>query len=371
MNSKSINEATDVLESSSATLNIDLNAIIDNYQTLASSSASADCAAVVKANAYGMGIKHVAPALYHNTECKIFFVANLPEAIELRSILKDSIIYVFDGLFAGHPDLYVEHNIRPILNDISQIKLWQGVALPCAIQFDTGINRLGLSEDETEQYLNSEFDLNVALILSHFVRSEEAEHETNKIQLEKFKKISSALPNIQASLCNSAGIFLGEEYHFDLLRPGIMLYGGNPGMSRPPNGIKGVFEIIGKILQIRPLDTGMSVGYNAIWTAERPSRVALVNVGYADGYLKLYDNCGKVFLADQIALVIGKVSMDMIAIDITGPKFDKVNVQDEVELIGSNITLEMASEVSTLGHYEILTNVGARFQRNYKIRTLT
>ena len=371
MNCKSINEATDVLNSSSAALNIDLSAIVNNYQILASSSNRADCAAVVKANAYGMGIKHVASALYHNTKCSSFFVASLREAIELRSILKDAVIYVFDGLFAGHRDLYIEHNIIPILNDISQVKLWEGTTSPCAIQFDTGINRLGLSEDETEQFLNSEFDLNLKLILSHLVRSEEPEHETNKIQLEKFKKISTSLPNIPASLCNSAGIFLGEEYHFDLLRPGIMLYGGNPGLSLLPGGIKSVFEIRGKILQVRSVDTGMSVGYNAIWTAQRPSRVALVNIGYADGYLKLYDNCGKVFVAGHVAPVIGKVSMDMIAIDVTGPDFDKVNVQDDVELLGSNITLEMVSEVSTLGHYEILTNVGQRFLRNYKIRTLT
>ena len=278
MTSKNVNAETDVLKNSSAALNIDLSAIVDNYQTLASSSTRADCAAVVKANAYGMGINHVAPALYHNSKCKIFFVASLREAIELRSILKDAIIYVFDGLFAGHRDLYTQHNIRPVLNDISQIKLWQDTKSPCAIQFDTGINRLGLSEVETEQFLNSEFDLKLELILSHFVRSEEAEHETNKIQFEKFKKISGALPDVPASLCNSAGIFLGEEYHFDLLRPGIMLYGGNPGMSQLPKGIKSVFEIIGKILQIRSLDAGMSVGYNAIWTDIPASNDLICNI---------------------------------------------------------------------------------------------
>ncbi len=363
--------AQDVLQNSSAVINVDLNAIINNYQILSGRSSSADCAAVVKANAYGMGLEHVASAIFYNTKCKIFFVANLKEAVALRSSIKDAIIYVFNGLFPDQIECYLDHNIRPVLNDLSQIKMWQGKAEPCAIHFDTGINRLGLSDQQTEQFLNSETNLNLALILSHLIASDLPDDADNKIQLNKFKKITDALPDVPASLCNSAGIYLGKDYHFNLLRPGIMLYGGNPRALALPQGIKPVFEIMGKILQIRHLETGSSVGYNALWTAKKPSRIALINVGYADGYLKLNDNRGLVFVCDQIVAVIGKVSMDMIAIDITGHEFDKLMPEDEVELIGKNITLEMASEVSTLGHYELLTSVRDRVYRNYKLEADT
>ncbi|MBT7582864.1 MAG: alanine racemase, partial [Kordiimonadaceae bacterium] len=227
-----------VLANASASLNVDLSAIIGNYQTLSSQSSSADCAAVVKANAYGLGMEQVASAIYNNTDCKIFFVANLLEAISLRKILPEAIIYVFNGLFEDQIDTYTEYNIRPILNNIDQIALWDGRTEPCAIHFDTGINRLGLNELDTENFLSGANDLNLTLILSHLVRSEEPDHPTNKIQLEKFNKIRSALPHIPASLANSGGIYLGDEYHFDLLRPGIMLYGGNPGLKKLSDGIK-------------------------------------------------------------------------------------------------------------------------------------
>lgn len=358
-------KAENVLANSAASINVDLSAIIDNYQILAGRSSSADCAAVVKANAYGMGMAEVASALYNETDCKIFFVANLVEAVTLRERLSDAIIYVFNGLFADQTETYIDHNIRPILNNSDQIALWNGRAEPCAIHFDTGINRLGLSGTDTEKFLSDGNDLNIALILSHLVRSEEQDHETNKIQLEKFQQIRSALPHIPASLSNSGGIYLGEEYHFDLLRPGIMLYGGNPGLAQLPDGIRNVLELKGKILQIRNLEPGMSVGYNAVWTAERPSRVAIINVGYADGTYKTSDKDHLVYLGGSLVPVIGKVSMDMIVIDITGSQFDHIKVEDEVELMGPNITLEMTSELSTLGQYELLTGVGQRYNKKY------
>ncbi len=357
----------DVLKNSSASLNVDLSVIIDNYQTLKGKSNTADCAAVVKANAYGIGMDKVAPALYNHTKCRIFFVANLVEGVNLRKILSAATIYVFNGLFPDQVDTYIDHNIRPILNNPAQIGLWQNEKAPCAIHFDTGINRLGLSEAQTDEFLNEKHQLNLSLILSHLVRSEEADHPTNRTQMEKFRKISTELPNVPASIANSGGIFLGPDYHFNLMRPGIMLYGGNPGLPKLPDGIKQSIEIKGKILQIRELDTGMSVGYNAIWTASRPSRIALINVGYADGQLKVSDRHAKVFVAGNLAPVIGKVSMDMVAIDITDEKFDRVTVANDVELLGANITLEMAGEVSTLGQYELLTGIGQRYNKNYNL----
>lgn len=358
-----------VLQNSAAQLDVDLSTIINNYQVLRDRSSCATCAAVVKADAYGLGMERVAPALYTQAGCDTFFVANLLEAISLRAMLKDVVIFVFNGITADQIDLYLEHDIRPILNDLSQVALWNGKKEPCAIHFDTGINRLGLSSRETEQFLNSQYDLNISLMLSHLIQSECQDQPSNKDQLEKFTKIRDQLPNTKASLSNSAGIYLGEEYHFDLLRPGIMLYGGNPGLSTLPAGLKRTFELKAKILQIRDVDAGQSVGYNLLWTASGPSRIALLNVGYADGTLNSCDAQAKVFIAGAIAPVIGKVSMDMVAIDITDVKFNDVTVIDYAEIIGENITLEMVSKVSTLGQYELLTGIGQRFNKKYNLGT--
>ncbi len=356
---------SEVLNNASASLHVDLSAIIHNYQTLKSKSSSADCAAVVKADAYGIGMEHVAPAIYHHTECKVFFVANLVEGVKLRAILPDATIYVFNGLFADQVDTFIGHDIRPVLNNLAQIELWKHTNNPCAIHFDTGINRLGLSEEEADQFFDDQPDLNISLILSHFIQSELGNHPSNEMQLDRFLRIRYRLPDVPASLSNSGGIYLGPEYHFDLLRPGIMLYGGNPGLPRLPNELKHIFELRGKILQIRTVKPGMSVGYNSLWTAAKPSRVAIINVGYADGLYNTRDFNARVFLDGHMAPVIGKVSMDMIVIDITDEKFDSVTITDDVEPLGSNITLEMAAEVSTLGQYELLTGIGQRYNKNY------
>ncbi|MCC3859985.1 alanine racemase [Pseudemcibacter aquimaris] len=356
-----------VLGNASAELHVDLAAIINNYETLKSQSDSATCAAVVKADAYGLGANKVAPALYHNTDCDTFFVAGLVEGVTLRNILPDAKIYVFNGLFADQVDTYLDHNITPILNDPSQVALWYGKKAPCGVHFDTGINRLGFTESQTEEFLNTPNDLNIDLVMSHFIQSEIARHPSNEMQLDKFERVRYQLPNAKGSLCNSGGVFLGRDYHFDLLRPGIMLYGGNPGLPVRPNGIKQAFELRAKILQIREIEPGMAVGYNSLWTAAEKSRIALLNVGYADGTLKTSDRKAKVWVGGHMADVIGKVSMDMIAIDITDDKFNHVTVTDYAEILGPNITLEMVAENSTLGHYELMTGIGPRYKKYYKV----
>jgi len=358
---------SDVLCNASAELRVDLSTVIDNYQTLSTQS-SAACASVIKADAYGLGMEHVASALYHNTDCDTFFVANLIEAVKLRSLLKEPKIYVFNGLFADQVDAYLEHNITPIINDPDQIQFWEGKRAPCGIHFDTGINRLGFSTQQSEEFFNTQNNLNIDLVLSHFIQSEIPNHPSNEIQLDQFMRVRYQLPNAKASLCNSAGIYLGEEYHFDLLRPGIMLYGGNPGLPKRPDGIKQAIEIKAKILQIREIGAGMSVGYNSLWTAAEKSRIAILNIGYADGTLKTSDKNASVFVGDYHAKVVGKTSMDMIAVDITNPKFDKVSINDFAEILGSNITLEMVAENSTLGHYELMTGIGRRYNKIYNLK---
>lgn len=360
-----------------ATLTIRLDRIIENYQSCRVHSGGADCAAMVKADAYGMGIEQVAPALYHQAGCETFFVANLAEAIKLRHMVPDAVIYVLNGVFPGHQEYFSRHDIRPVLNDLSQIRLWADFRPPagdpprppCAVHFDTGINRLGLSPGETAQFIADaalRTKLELALVMSHLACSDEPEHPMNRAQLRDFSAITEAFPGVRASLANSGGILLGPDYHFDLTRPGLMLFGGNPAKGPLPTGIEAAFRISGKILQIRDLDPDMTVGYGATWRTASPARIAIINVGYADGYLQMFNNCGVAGINGAIVPVVGRVSMDMVAVDISALNDGAVDIGTDVELLGPHITLEMASEVSSLSQYEILTGVKERYQRSYE-----
>ncbi|MBL4612376.1 MAG: alanine racemase [Emcibacter sp.] len=362
----------DFPSASQATLTIDLDNIIDNYKSCIKLGRGVDCAAMIKADAYGMGIAQVAPALFHGAGCTTFFVANLQEAIKLRPLVPEANIYVLNGLFPGHLEYFSRHNIRPVLNDLAQIRLWESVTPKnrpaCAIHFDTGINRLGLSPEETAQFITDDSlreKLHISLIMSHLSCSDDPENPINAQQLRDFKAITGHFPGIPASLANSGGILLGPDYHFDLLRPGLLLFGGNPASLPLPETIKPVFQITGQILQIRTLTPGQTVGYGATWTADKPRHIATINIGYADGYLQKFNNCGWVYAKATKLPVVGRVSMDMITVDVTDIE---INAGDDIELFGEHITLEMAAEVSTLSQYEILTGVGARYQRIYKMK---
>jgi len=356
-----------------ATLAINLDSIVGNYKNCIQLSGGTACAAMVKADAYGMGIAHVAPALFHKGQCRNFFVANLAEAVKLRQHLPDAIIYVLNGIFSGQVEYFINHDIRPVLNDLAQVLLWQSVSPesrpPCAIHFDTGINRLGLSPKETRQFINDinlRKSLDISLIMSHLACSDAPENPMNAQQLALFTSITRHFPGIPASLANSGGILLGPDYHFDLVRPGLLLFGGNPSGAALPENIKLPFQIMGKILQIRKLDAGQTVGYGATWTAKQSCHIAIINVGYADGYLQMFNNCGWAYVKGIKVPIVGRVSMDMIAADVTEAMPLGIDPESDVELLGQHITLEMASEVSTLSQYEILTGVRERYQRVYK-----
>ena len=354
-----------------ATLTIDLPAIVDNYHAVRKLAGSADAAAMVKADAYGMGIARVAPALFHEGGCKNFFVANLAEAVELRQHTPEPCIYVLNGILSGHEDYFAEYNLRPVINSSAQLALWKknGNGLPCALHFDTGINRLGFSPDETAQLLSHKKSLrevNISLLMSHLACADDESNSLNRQQLDAFRSISAAFPGVPASLANSGGILLGPDYHFDMVRPGLLLFGGNPSLNKLlPADIRPVFTISGRILQVREVREGMGVGYGSTWNAPHRSRIAIVNVGYADGYLQVFNNVGHLYLAGREVPVVGRVSMDMLAIDITGSEFSTVSEGDEIELLGQHITLEKASELSNLSQYEILTGVRERYHRVY------
>ncbi len=357
-----------------ATLTIDLKAIVENYQNCTRLAGGTECAAMVKADAYGMGMEQVAPALFHQAGCRKFFVANLAEAIKLRQFVPEAIIYVLNGVWPGHMDYFIRHNIRPVLNDLAQIRLWASCddknRPPAAIHFDTGINRLGLGCEDTELFVNDRVlqgKVDISLIMSHLACSDDAANPMNARQLSDFKAVTKEFPHIPASLANSGGILLGPDYHFDLARPGLLIFGGNPAKRAMPDNIRPAFRVLGKILQTHRLNPGQTVGYGAIWAAEKPCLVATINIGYADGYPQMFNNCGQVYFKGKKLPVIGRVSMDMIAVDMTDINPEQIEPGCDIELLGQNITLEMASEVSSLSQYEILTAVRDRYQRIYEL----
>jgi alanine racemase len=340
-------------------------------------SAPAECAAVVKADAYGLGMFMVAPALARSG-CKTFFVATLGEAKDLRALLPDVTIYVFGGLLEGSAPFYRAHGLRPVLNSADEIKEWaafSGTArarLPAAIHIDSGMNRLGLAPAEVEAVAGADelwgaFEL--ALVMSHLACADEPEHPKSEAQRRSFEALRGKLPKARASLANSAGILLGRAYHYDLVRPGIALYGGKAARNGA-NQFARVLHLAGRILQVRDVAAGETVGYGATRTLERPSRIAVLAVGYADGLFRaLSAGDGKeglrVYLGAHAAPILGRVSMDLITVDVTGIPEHLARRGAWVELIGENVPAhELAAHAGTID-YEVLTSLGARATRRY------
>lgn len=360
-----------------AILTIDLSSLVANYRRLAELSAPAECAAVVKADAYGLGMGACAPALAL-AGCKTFFVATLVEAKDLRALLPEATIYVFDGLLAGTAPIFHAYAVRPVLNSAEEIGEWaafclsSGVRLPAAIHIDTGMNRLGLSAAEVEglreaQDIWNAFEL--TLVMSHLACADEPEHPKSEAQRQSFEALRRKLPKALASLANSGGILLGPAYHYDLVRPGIALYGGKPHQAGP-NPFAPVVRLTGRILQVRDAAAGESVGYGATRTLKRPSRIAVLAVGYADGLFRALsagdDMEGmSVYLGSHPAPILGRISMDLITVDVTDIPRHLACRGAFVELIGENIaTHELAAHAGTID-YEILTSLGPRASRCY------
>jgi len=332
---------------------------------------------VVKADAYGLGMVEVAPALAR-AGCKIFFVATLREAAALRALLPDATIYVFGGLLKETEPVYRALGLRPVLNSADEIEEWAAFCsdarakLPAAIHIDSGMNRLGLSADEVNSLAGaknplSAFDL--ALVMSHLACSDEPEHPKNETQRKTFDALRAKLPKAPASIANSAGILLGRAYHYDLVRPGIALYGGKASRTGA-NRFAPVVELAGRILQVRDVPAGETVGYGATRALKRPSRIATVAVGYADGFFRSLSVAdGKqglqVYLGPHPAPLLGRVSMDLITIDVTDVPEKQARRGTFVELIGKQIPAHhLAAHAGTID-YEVLTNLGARARRRY------
>ena len=355
-----------------ARLCINLGALVQNYQKLKDMAAPAQIAAVVKANAYGLGVKEVALALA-GAGVKHFFVALVSEGTELRQILnahqyERAEIYVFAGLQPNAEDHFIENDLIPVLNSLQEIDRWAACGdKPAAIHIDTGMNRLGLSEQEAEllhgapQRLKK---LNLKLVMSHFACADEPEHPLNQRQIERFVSLKNDLPPAPASLSNSAGIFLGQQALFDLVRPGIALYGGNP-QPGTPNPMAPVISLSAPILQIREVAPGESVGYGAAFRTNTFSRIAILPLGYADGFLRSFGEKATIMVDDTLIPIVGRISMDLIALDVTAIDKDRIKVGDSIEILGRSRTIDDLALAGSTIPYEILTLLGHRYERQY------
>ena len=361
-----------------ATLTIDLAAIAANHRLLCDRLGyGATCAAVVKADAYGLGIAHVAPALA-NAGCRDFFVASVDEGVALRGLLRsraaEAAIYVFLGPESDDStgDL-IANNVTPVLNDPRQIEVWSraaraaGRALDAIVHIDTGMSRLGLQASDVIRLAAAGGALDgvmVRAVMSHLACADDPSNPMNEEQLARFEEVRRLLPAAPASLANSAGILLGPRYHFDMVRPGIALYGGNPLMHKD-NVLSQVINITSFITQVREIDRGHSVGYGATHRAAGPTRIATVPVGYADGYLRSLSNNAAASVGGVRVPVVGRVSMDLITLDVTAVPPERCQPGCPVELIGDAVTLdEVAAAAGTIS-YEILTRLGPRLRREY------
>ena len=356
-----------------AILTIDLGALADNYRRLCSELNGVPCAAVVKADGYGLGLTRVAPALFR-AGARSFFVAQLGEAIALRGALPEAAkIFVLNGLAAGPAAEFQAQRVVPVLNTLGEVADWRAAArraehrLAAALHIDTGMSRLGLPAGELDTLAAEpeRFEgIELGHVISHLACADAPEHPLNAAQLAEFRAARARLPAAPASFANSSGIFLGADYHFDLGRPGVALYGINPTPGRP-NPMRQVVRLQGKILQVREIDAPRTVGYGATHRAAGPTRVATVAVGYADGYLRSLSNRGSAWLGNQRVPVVGRVSMDLITLDVTGTAPDSAHPGALVDLIGPELAADdVAAAAGTIG-YEILTALGQRYHRVY------
>jgi alanine racemase len=351
-----------------ATLTVRLGAVVDNYRACAR-LAGTRIAGVVKADAYGLGMEHVARALA-GAGCDIFFVARLEEGVRLRPIVPDARIFVLDGASSSCTGALAAHRLTPTLNSLDEIAVWsaaarsRNVGLDAAVHVDTGINRLGMAAREVTVLAAEARErlraLNLVLVMSHLACSDDPTAKMNTQQLARFREALATLPAAPASLAASGGVMLGHEYGFDFARPGIALYGGNPQPSQP-NPFGTVARLTGRVLQLRRVDKGECVGYGATFQAERPTTLATVALGYADGLMRAIGNRGMGAIDGMRAPVVGRVSMDLISLDVT--EIPSTTVGTEVEFIGDTISLEEAAAAARTANYEILTAIGARVPR--------
>ena len=362
-------EATGIVE-------IDLAALARNYSVLAGAAAPGACGAVVKADAYGLGVAPVALAL-EAAGCRNFFIATPAEGVELRAILPRAEIFVLEGLAGSGREALLAARLVPVLNSLAELAAW-GSTGPAAVQIDTGMSRLGLSATDIDVLRGRRQgagpgastdtgakSIDIRYVMTHFACAEEPAHPLNDRQLAAFAKLRKLWPAALTSLGNSAALLSGQRFASDLARPGVTLYGANPFADRPAP-VEPVVTVLARILQIREIDAGTSVGYDATFVAERPTRLAVVGVGYADGYLRSLSNRGIAAVAGRRVPVAGRVSMDLTCLDITDLEPGAVAVGDWATLIGGEVPLDEVAVLAGTNAYELLTRLGRRLERRYR-----
>ena len=348
-----------------AVLSIDLAAIVENWRQLGREAPLTECAAVVKADAYGCGLDRVAPAL-RKAGCETFFVAHLAEALATRALLPGATIYVLNGLVPGTAPAYRAADLRPVLGSAEELAEWAAAsegALPAALHVDTGMNRLGLPVPEALALSGDPLieRAGIRLVMSHLISAEAPDAPVNGWQIADFERIRLALRGVPASLANSSGIYLGGAAH-DLVRPGYALFGGNPTPART-NPMRPVVRLECALVQIRDIAAGETAGYGAKWTAPFPRRLATLSLGYADGVPRAASNGGHALVEGVLCPIAGAISMDLIILDVTEARGARRGAT--ATLIGDALDLDtVGKSAGTIG-YEILTGLGSRYVRSY------
>ena len=336
-----------------------------NFVTLRERAGAA--AAVVKADAYGLGLSGVVPALL-DAGCDSFFVARLEEGIALRALLDSkkgapqARIFVLDGAPPGAAPALTARKLIPVLGSLDEIASWKtGEA---ALHVDTGMNRLGLPPEDVAEAARRLKGIELKLVMSHLACGDDPASPMNAQQLARFRDALTRLPSAPASLAASGGVFLGKDYHFDLARPGIGLYGGHPQPGHGANPMACAVRLTARVLQVREVAPGESVGYGASFRAARPSTIATIALGYADGVLRGAAARAGAVIRGQIAPFAGRVSMDLIGLDVTG--IAGVVAGDEAELFGPSLPVDEAAASWGAISYELLTGLSRRVPRVYE-----
>lgn len=356
-----------------ARLTIDLAALKANWRTLDRFAAPGSCAAVVKADAYGLGITRAVPALWE-AGARDFFVAHLAEAEHVRAAAPEANIWLLNGLQPGLASALRALDVRPVLGSWPEIEEWTASGGgPAALHVDTGMNRLGLTlEDAAEagsRFVCGTLGFTPALIMTHAATADEDAHPLTPLQVDRFRAVRTLFPKVPASLANSAASLTAAIDRFDLCRPGIALYGGTARGARPET--KPVVSLHAPVLQVREVPAGEGVGYGAAEFTKRASRIAILNIGYADGIPRAAGSSearagASVVLAGQRCPLFGRISMDLTAVDVTHLPEGAVKRGDLAEVLGHTIGVdELAAHAGTIG-YEILTSLGKRYQRIYR-----
>lgn len=363
-------------------LTVDLGSLVENWRDMARRSGNARTAAVVKADAYGLGIEDIGETLYA-AGAHDFFVATADEGASLRLYTPEARIFVLCGIWPGMERTFFENDLVPVIASEEQLTFWMSVLsdygdYPCALQVDTGFNRLGLPMEDAialADDVSRPASFAPVLVMSHLACGDDPANAMNRQQLEAFRKVSAAFEGIEASLANSAGIFLGPDYHFDLTRPGIATYGGEavPGMANP---MRPVATAEARIIQTRSVKAGETVGYGRALQLTRDSRLAIVSAGYADGYARSLSSAGVPlrqtgvaggygYIAGHKVPVAGRITMDLTIFDVTDLPEHLARAGDYIELFGNNILVDDAARAAGTIGYEMLTSMGLRHERRY------